>query len=59
MDKFKTCKDCKDRTVIPNCHMTCEGFLYRENKNKEINNNRIKEYHYQNYYFTHKKKKGV
>lgn len=29
IDKFKTCKDCPDRCVSPNCHMTCEGYLHR------------------------------
>lgn len=36
IDKFKTCKDCPDRTISPNCHSTCEGYLYRVRKNKEI-----------------------
>lgn len=25
--KISCCKDCKDRVVEPNCHMTCEKYL--------------------------------
>lgn len=35
-DKSKTCKDCPDRTVIPNCHDDCEGYLERCKKQREI-----------------------
>ena len=31
-DKAKSCKDCPDRTVEPNCHMTCEYHLKREER---------------------------
>ena len=28
--KFKRCPpECPDRSVEPNCHMTCEGYLFR------------------------------
>lgn len=35
-DKEKSCQGCPDRTVEPNCHMTCEGYLKRVEKNKRI-----------------------
>lgn len=35
IDKFKTCKDCPDRSISPNCHNTCEGYLERCRKNEE------------------------
>lgn len=34
-DKTKSCKDCPDRCVSPNCHSTCEGYLYRCEQNKQ------------------------
>ena len=28
--KFKRCPpECPDRSIEPNCHMTCEGYLFR------------------------------
>lgn len=33
------CKDCKDRTVEPNCHMTCERYL--KTKEQYIANNEM------------------
>lgn len=41
-DKFKSCKDCPDRSVTPNCHSTCEGYLYRVKKREELNAKRKK-----------------
>ena len=35
IDKFKTCKDCPDRSIMPNCHSTCEGYLARCKQNEE------------------------
>ena len=35
-DKFKTCQNCPDRTVKPNCHTTCEGYLERCKKFEAI-----------------------
>lgn len=39
--KERTCKGCPDRTVEPNCHMTCEDYLSLREKilrvNREIN----------------------
>ena len=42
MDKFKTCKDCPDRTVEPNCHMTCEGYQFRWEEAEKVRNERLK-----------------
>lgn len=39
-DKYKSCKDCPDRTVTPACHDTCDGYKFRCQKQKEINDNR-------------------
>lgn len=33
MDKYKTCKDCPDRSLT--CRKGCDGWLYREQKKKE------------------------
>lgn len=35
-DKSKTCKDCPDRSVVPNCHNDCEGYLERCKKQRAI-----------------------
>ena len=45
-DKYKACKDlktgedCPDRSVTPACHDTCDGYKFRCQKQKEINDNR-------------------
>lgn len=39
-DKYKTCKDCPDRSVNPACHDTCDGYKFRCQKQKEINDRR-------------------
>lgn len=31
-NKFESCKGCPDRSVEPNCHTTCKGYLYRKQK---------------------------
>lgn len=43
IDKYKTCKDCPDRSISPNCHSICEGYLDRVRKNKEISETRRKQ----------------
>ncbi len=40
MDKFETCQNCPDRTVEPNCHMTCEGYLFRSEKAEKVRRER-------------------
>ena len=36
IDKFKTCQNCPDRSIHPNCHNTCEGYLARQRQIKKI-----------------------
>ena len=36
------CQGCEDRTVEPNCHMTCEKFLKYDAMNKKLQKERIK-----------------
>lgn len=31
-NKFNSCEGCPDRTVEPNCHMSCEGYTFRKNR---------------------------
>ena len=40
MNKFETCQGCEDRTIEPNCHMTCEGYLFRCEKLKKVKDGR-------------------
>lgn len=35
-NKFKSCKGCPDRRAAPNCHTTCRGYLYRQERQKEV-----------------------
>lgn len=36
-NKFKTCLGCEHRTIEPvNCHDVCKGYLYRQQRYKEI-----------------------
>lgn len=37
------CKDCPDRTVEPNCHMTCEAYLTEKAESERIKSARIRE----------------
>lgn len=58
--KFKRCPaDCPDRTVYnadvdadkqKNCHMTCEGYLYRQQQNEEKKKKRAEEKEYDNFH---------
>ena len=32
VDKEKTCLGCPDRSVEPNCHTTCPGYLKRKER---------------------------
>lgn len=43
-NKFETCQGCKDRSIEPvNCHMTCEGYKFRQKKNEEERKRRMEE----------------
>lgn len=50
-DKSKTCKDCPDRTVIPNCHDDCEGYLERCKKQRIIAEKQKQESDFERYVF--------
>ena len=43
------CKDCKDRTITPNCHGTCERYLEYTSYMEFIKNKRLE----------HKRKLGI
>ena len=49
IDKFKTCKGCPDRSIHPNCHTSCEGYLHRVERQEAINKKRRQEADYDNY----------
>lgn len=57
-DKTKSCKDCPDRTIQPNCHMTCEGYLARCERNEMIRAKK-KEYILSNDYLFDMKMKNI
>ena len=40
MDKFETCQGCEDRSIEPNCHINCEGYLFRCEKLKNAKEGR-------------------
>ena len=48
-DKFKWCKDCPDRTVLPNCHSTCEGYLNRCREAEEKRQKKLQEFNIDDY----------
>ena len=38
----KLCKDCKDRSVEPNCHTTCESYKKYKKEKEDINKKKTK-----------------
>lgn len=48
-NKFITCKDCPDRSVEPNCHETCKGYLYRQSERDKVSKERRKNFDYYEY----------
>jgi hypothetical protein len=50
-DKTKSCKDCPDRTAIPNCHTTCEGYKVQQERWKKIRENRNKDREEREFHF--------
>ena len=48
-NKFHTCKDCPDRSVEPNCHTTCKGYLYRQSERAKANEKRLRESEYKGF----------
>ena len=45
-NKFHSCSGCPDRTIEPNCHATCSGYLYRQAEWAKANKQRLKESEY-------------
>lgn len=52
--KYHTCQDCPDRTIEPNCHMTCEGYLFRVQKSIDS-----KKHEYENVEFGNFKREQI
>ena len=38
----KLCKDCKDRSVEPNCHITCESYKKYKKEKEDISEKKKK-----------------
>lgn len=51
------CKDCPDRVVQPNCHMTCKKYLKEVEDNNKINRYKKFTIHNDNYFDGHRKRK--
>lgn len=45
-NKFHTCEKCPDRSVEPNCHATCRGYIYRQEQRAKINEQKTKDFVY-------------
>ena len=50
-DKFKSCQGCPDRTAIPNCHTTCEGYKAQQERWAKIRENREREREEREFHF--------
>ena len=48
-NKFDTCDGSTDRTVEPNCHATCSGYLYRKAELEKLNKERRENFDYYEY----------
>lgn len=48
-NKFISCDGCTDRSVIPNCHGSCEGYIFRQKKRQEIADRQKKDGDYLNF----------
>lgn len=48
-NKFNTCWNCPDRSIEPNCHETCKGYLYRQAERDKRNKERRKNFDYFEY----------
>lgn len=46
MNKFESCEGCPDRTIEPNCHITCEGYIFRLEKSERLKKLRKKDFDY-------------
>ena len=55
-DKYKSCSGCPDRTIYTdddehvNCHMTCEGYLHRQQQNEELKQAKAADKEYNNFH---------
>ena len=43
-NKFESCRNCPDRTVEPNCHETCRGYIFRQKQQEKIRKSKQAEY---------------
>ena len=50
------CKDCPNRSIEPNCHMTCKGYLAMKANQENSNKKRHEEVSYTNYYYDAKQR---
>ena len=57
-NKFRTCYGCPDRTVEPNCHDTCRGYIYRHAEGERLKEERRKDFDYYGYRDSLMKKRG-
>lgn len=49
-DKFKSCAGCPDRTIEPvNCHMDCEGYLFRQKEKATLNKKKADDKEFYNF----------
>ena len=48
-DKDKSCEDCPDRSVEPDCHMDCKGYKKRQKRQEKINKARRIENDYRDF----------
>lgn len=45
-NKFESCENCPDRSIEPNCHNTCRGYLFRVEKNTKLKESKRKDFDY-------------
>ena len=45
-NKEVTCEECPDRSIEPNCHNTCSGYLLRKEKKEKIRKVKAKDIDY-------------
>lgn len=48
-NKFHTCYGCPDRSIEPNCHATCRGYIYRQEEIERRSKERRKNFDYYQY----------
>lgn len=50
------CKDCPNRSIEPNCHTTCEGYLAMKDNQETHSKKRREESSYVDYYYEAKQR---